>query len=81
MQADGAHGSESSKSCGHDSGTCSCDDKAACAQTCLAKCFGQTAILTDVRTARNAMASHFADRLTDRPPDWAAPPQPPPPRT
>lgn len=81
MHAEAAHGSGSSPPCKHDSGTCSCSDKATCAQTCLAKCFGQMAILVDIQAARHALASYFADRPADPPPDWSATPQPPPPRS
>lgn len=69
-----------SKPCKHDSGTCSCDDKTACVQTCLAKCFAQMAVLADARTTRPVVTSTFVDEPTERPPDWSATPQPPPPR-
>jgi hypothetical protein len=80
MHADSMHGTESSQPCTHDSGTCSCDDKAACAQTCLVKCFGQMAVLAEARTERQVATHTFIDAPTERPPDWSAAPQPPPPR-
>jgi len=61
-------------------GNCCCDDKSACAQTCLQKCFGQTAVLPPERTTRIALAFRVAPRPAERPPGWSSAPQLPPPR-
>jgi len=60
--------------------TCCCDDKGACAQTCLMKCFGQLAVMPPERTARMALAVRVAPRPAERPPGWSSAPQLPPPR-
>jgi len=59
---------------------CCCDDKGACAQTCLQKCFGQLAVMPPERTARIALAFRVAPLPTERPPGWSSAPQLPPPR-
>jgi hypothetical protein len=59
---------------------CCCDDKGACAQTCLMKCFGQPAVIAPDRSARAHAPMRFAALSTKRPPDWSSAPQPPPPR-
>ncbi len=60
--------------------SCCCDDKAACAQTCLQKCFGQMAVMPPGRTLRIALAFRVAPRPAERPPGWSSAPQLPPPR-
>lgn len=60
--------------------SCCCDDKSTCAQTCLQKCFGQTAVMPPERTVRFAFALRLAPPSAARPPGWAASPQLPPPR-
>jgi len=60
--------------------TCCCDDKGACAQTCLQKCFGQMAVIAPDRSARAHAPLRFAALSAEPPPDWSSAPQPPPPR-
>jgi len=60
--------------------TCCCDDKGACAQTCLMKCFGQLAVIAPDRSARAHAPLRFVAFSAERPPDWSSAPQPPPPR-
>jgi len=60
--------------------TCCCDDKGACAQTCLQKCFGQMAVIPSGSSVRIAVTHQFDTRPTERPPGWSPGPQPPPPR-
>jgi len=57
-----------------------CDDKGTCAQTCLQKCFGQTAVMPPERSPRQALLHSFAALAAERPPGWSLTPQPPPPR-
>ena len=72
----------------HDAGHCDrkaadsncCDDKGTCAQTCVQKCFGQSAVLPSGRTARLASAHPFAALPAAQPPGRSLTPQPPPPR-
>jgi len=60
--------------------TCCCDDKGACAQTCLQKCFGQMAVIAPDRSAQAHAPLRFAALSAEPPPDWSLAPQPPPPR-
>ena len=80
MHGAAMHDAGESQPCKHESGKGCCDDKAACAQTCLVKCFGQMAVLAEARTERQVATHTFIDAPTERPPDWSAAPQPPPPR-
>jgi hypothetical protein len=57
-----------------------CDDKGACAQTCLQKCFGQLAVLPLDRATRAVLRSVTAPKAAERPPGWSSAPQLPPPR-
>ena len=57
-----------------------CDDEGSCAQTCLQKCFGQSAVLPSGRTARLAPADLYSALPAEQPPGWSLTPQPPPPR-
>lgn len=57
-----------------------CDDEGTCAQTCLQKCFGQTAVMPPERSTRQILMQQFAAFVAERPPGWSLTPQPPPPR-
>ena len=57
-----------------------CDDEGTCAQTCLQKCFGQTAVMPPERSARQPLVHPFAALPAEQPPGWSLTPQPPPPR-
>jgi hypothetical protein len=70
-----------SEPCAHKTGRkCCCDDKSACAQTCLQKCFGNLAVLPPERASQKLLAFRLAPRPAERPPGWASAPQLPPPR-
>jgi hypothetical protein len=57
-----------------------CDDKGTCAQTCLQKCFSQTAVMPPDWSARRTLVQRFAVLAAERPPGRSLTPQPPPPR-